>query len=67
MSSVNTETTVTFTEEEKKILKDAIELCKSIASDCNDGDMFIDASNVFYCVYESYKDGEIPTVVHIWE
>ena len=46
MSSVYKEITLTLTEDEKKILKPAIELCKEIASDCNDEDMFVDASTI---------------------
>lgn len=67
MSSVYRDTTVTLTEEERKLLKAAIEKCKEIASDCNDEDLFVDASNVFYSLYESYKNNELPAVVHIYE
>lgn len=67
MSSVYRETTVTLTDEEKKLLVSAIEKCKEIADDCNNEDLFVDASTIFYCMYESYKNGELPTVVNIYE
>ena len=67
MSMVNTDTTVTLSEEEKQMLKSAIEICKQIAKYCNYNDMFVDAGSVFYCICDSYKDGKIPTCVHIYE
>lgn len=67
MSSVYKEITLTLTEDEKKILKPAIELCKKIASDCNDEDMFVDASTIFANVYDNYKNGELPKTIHIYE
>ena len=69
MSSVYRDTAVTLTEEERKLLKAAIEKCKEIASDCNDADLFVDANSVFYCLYESYvmKNNELPTVIQIYE
>lgn len=67
MSSVYKEITLTLTEDEKKILKPAIELCKTIASDCNDEDMFVDASTIFSCIYDNYKNGEISTSIQVYE
>lgn len=67
MSSVYRDTTVTLTEEEKNILKQAISVCQQIASDCNNEDMFVDASTVFSNIYDNYKNGELPTVIHIFE
>ena len=67
MSSVYRETTVTLTEEERTLLKAAIEKCKEIARDCNNDDLFVDANSIFYSLYESYENGELPTVVHIYE
>lgn len=67
MSSVYRDTTVTLTDEEKTLLKQAIDKCKEIASDCNDADMFVDASTIFSNIYDSYKNGELPTVIHIYE
>ena len=67
MSSVYRDTTVTLTDEEKNILEQAIKVCEQIASDCNDEDMFVDASTIFANVYDNYKNGELPTVIHIFE
>ena len=67
MSSVYRDTTVTLTEEEKHLLKHAIDKCEEIARDCNDEDMFVDASTIFANVYDNYKNGELPTVIHIYE
>ncbi len=67
MSSVYRDTTVTLTEEEKNTLKQAISVCQQIARDCNNEDMFIDASTVFSNIYDNYKNGELPTVIHIFE
>jgi hypothetical protein len=67
MSSVYRDTTVTLTEEEKNTLKQAINVCQQIARDCNNEDMFIDASTVFSNIYDNYKNGELPTVIHIFE
>jgi len=67
MSSVYKEITVTLTEEEKEKLKSAIEICRTIASDCNDADMFVDASSIFANIYDNYKNGELPTVIQIFE
>ena len=67
MSSVYRDTTVTLTDEEKNILEHAIKVCEQIASDCNDEDMFVDASTIFANAYDNYKNGELPTVIHIYE
>ena len=67
MSSVYRDTTVTLTDEEKNILKQAIKVCEQIARDCNDEDMFVDAGTIFANVYDNYKNGELPTVIHIYE
>lgn len=67
MSSVYRDTTVTLTDEEKNILVQAIKVCKQIASDCNDEDMFVNATTIFANVYDSYKNGELPTVIYIYE
>jgi len=67
MSSVYRDTTVTLTDEEKNILKQAIKVCEQIASDCNDEDMFVDASTIFANVYDSYKNGELPKTIHVYE
>ncbi len=67
MSSVYRDTTVTLTDEEKNILEQAIKVCEQIARDCNDEDMFVDASTIFANVYDSNNDGKIPKTIHIYE
>jgi len=67
MSSVYRDTTVTLTDEEKNILKQAIKVCEQIASDCNDKDMFVDANTIFANVYDSYKNEELPKTIHVYE
>lgn len=67
MSSVYRDTTVTLTEEEKNLLKQAIDKCEEIARDCNDEDMYVDASSIFENIRDNYKNGELPTVIHIYE
>ena len=67
MSSVNRDTTVILTDEEKNILEQAIKVCEQIARDCNDEDMFVDASTIFGNAYENYKNGELPKAIHIYE
>ena len=67
MSSVYRDTTVTLTDEEKNILEQAIKVCEQIARDCNDEDMFVDASSIFANICDNYKNGELPTVIHIYE
>ena len=67
MSNVYRDTTVTLTDEEKNILEQAIQVCKQIARDCNDEDMFVDASTVFSNIYDNHKNGELPKTIHIYE
>lgn len=67
MSSVNRDATVTLNEEEKTLLKSAIEKCEEIARDCNNEDLFVDASTIFTNIYDNYKNGELPSVIHIYE
>ena len=67
MSSVYRDTTVILTDEEKNILKQAIQVCEQIASDCNDADMFVDASSIFACCYDNYKNKELANVIQIFE
>ena len=67
MSSVYRDTTVTLIDEEKNILERAIKVCEQIARDCNDEDMFVDASTIFGNAYENYKNGELPKTIHIYE
>ncbi len=67
MSSVYKETTVTLTDEEKNILKQAIKVCEQIARDCNDEDMFVDASSIFANIYDNYKNGELPKTIQVYE
>ena len=67
MSNVYRDTTVTLTDEEKNILEQAIKVCGQIARDCNDEDMFVDASTIFSNIYDNYKNGELPTVIYIYE
>ena len=67
MSSVNRDTIIIITDEEKNILEQAIKVCEQIASDCNNEDMFVDASTIFSNVYDNYKNGELPKIIHIYE
>ena len=68
MSSVYRDTTVTLTDEEKNILEEAIKVCEQIVRDCNDADMlFVDASSIFSNIYENYKNGELPKIIHVYE
>ena len=67
MSSVSRDTTVTLREDEKELLIAAIKKCEEIASDCNDEDLFVDASSIFACINDSYKNGELPTTINIFE
>ena len=67
MSSVYRDTTVTLNDEEKNILEQAIKVCEQIARDCNDEDMFVDASTIFGNAYENYKNGKLPKTIHIYE
>lgn len=66
MSSVHNETTITLDEAEKEILVKAIELCESIASDCDsNSDLYVDAEVVFSCIHANYSQGKLPTVIYI--
>lgn len=67
MSNVFRNVTAILTEDNKKVLKEAIKVCESIAHDCNDLDMFVDASSIFACIYDNYKNGELPTNITIFE
>ena len=67
MSSVYRETTVTLTDEEKNIMEQAIKVCEQIARDCNDEDMFVDASTIFSNIYDNYKNRELPKTIHVYE
>ena len=67
MSNVYRDTTVTLTDEEKNILEQAIQVCLQIARDCNNEDMFVDASTVFSNIYDNHKNGELPKTIHIYE
>lgn len=66
--NVNSEVTVSLTEEEKEILAKSFELCEMIATECNcNTDLWIDADTVFTCLRSNYKDGKLPTVNNIYE
>ena len=67
MSSVYRDTTATLTDEEKNILEQARKVCEQIARDCNNEDMFVDASTIFGNAYDNYKNGELPKTIHIYE
>ena len=67
MSSVYRDTIVTLTDEEKNILEQAIKVCEQIARDCNDEDMFVDASTIFANVYDNYKNGELSKTINVYE
>lgn len=67
MSSVYRDTTVTLTDEEKNILEQAIKVCEHIARNCNNEDMFVDASSIFVNIYDNYKNGELPKIIHVQE
>ena len=67
MSSVYRDTTVTLTNDEKNILEQAIKVCAQIARDCNNEDMFVDASTIFANIYDNYKNGELSKNIHVYE
>lgn len=67
MGSVYRDTTVTLTDEEKNILEQAIKVCEQISRNCNNEDMFVDASSIFANIYENYKNGELPKIIHVYE
>ena len=68
MANVNNDVTVTLSQEEKELLIKAIKTCDQIAKNCNyNSDMFIDAGVVFAEIYDEYRNGELPTVIHLYE
>lgn len=67
MSNIYRDTIVTLADDEKNILERAIKVCEQIASDCNNEDLFVDASTVFSNIYDNYKNGELPKTIHIYE
>ncbi len=68
MANVNNDVTVTLSQEDKELLIKAIKTCDQIAKNCNyNSDMFIDAGTVFTEISDEYKNGELPTVIHLYE
>lgn len=68
MANVDNDVTVTLSQEDKECLIKAINLCKQIAKNCNyNCDMFIDAGTVFAEIYDQYRNGELPRVIHLYE
>ena len=70
MASVNSETTITLTLDEKELLEKAIKKMEEIADDVrSDSDLFVDADSIFGCINEAYRQNgkNLPTVIHIWE
>lgn len=68
MANVNNNVTVTLSEEDKQLLIKAIKTCEQIAYNCNyNCDMFIDAGTVFVEIFDEYKNGELPTVINLYE
>ncbi len=68
MANVNNDVTVTLSQEDKELLIKAIKTCDQIAKDCNyNSDMFIDAGTVFAEIFDEYKNGELPSVIHLYE
>lgn len=68
MANVNNDVTVTLSQEDKELLIKAIKTCEQIAKNCNyNCDMFIDAGTVFAEIYDEYKNGELPSVIHLYE
>lgn len=68
MANVNDDVTVILSQEDKELLIKAIKICDQIAADCNyNCDMFIDAGTVFAEIYDEYRNGELPTVIHLYE
>lgn len=68
MANVNNDVTVTLSQEDKELLIAAIDKCKQIAEDCNyNSDMWIDEGTVFAEISDEYKNGELPTVIHLYE
>lgn len=68
MANVNNDVKVILSQADKELLIKAINTCKNIAEDCNyNCDMFIDAGIVFAEIYDEYKNGELPTIIHLYE
>ena len=68
MANVNNDVTVLLSQEDKELLIKTIEMCEQIAKNCNyNCDMFIDAGTVFAEICDEYKNGELPTVIHLYE
>lgn len=68
MANVNNDVTVILSQEDKELLIKAIKTCDQIAKDCNyNSDMFIDAGTVFAEIFDEYKNGELPSVIHLYE
>lgn len=68
MANVDNDVTVTLSQEEKELLIKAINLCEQIAKNCNyNCDMFIDAGTVYAEIYDQYRNGELPRVIHLYE
>lgn len=68
MANIDNDVTVTLSQEEKELLIKAIKTCDHIAKNCNyNSDMFIDAGIVFSEIYDEYRNGELPTVIHLHE
>jgi hypothetical protein len=68
MANINNDVTVTLSQEDKGLLIKAIKTCDQIAKNCNyNCDMFIDAGTVFTEIYDEYRNGELPTVIHLYE
>jgi tryptophanyl-tRNA synthetase len=70
MASVNTETTITLTPDEKELLEKAMKKMDEIAANVRcDTDLFIDTNSIFNCLDEAYRQNKenLPTVIQIWE
>lgn len=68
MANVNNDVTVTLSQEDKELLIKAIKTCEQIAKNCNyNCDMFIDAGTVFAEISDKYKNGELPSAIHLYE
>ena len=68
MANVNNDVTVTLSQEDKDLLIATIKKCQEIAHDCNyNSDMWLGADTVFAEICDEYKNGELPTVIHLYE
>ena len=68
MANVYNDVTVTLSQEDKDLLIATIKKCKEIANDCNyNSDMWLGADTVFAEICDEYKNGELPTVIHLFE